>query len=907
MAKQTIGRRFTKRMLKLGFLRSSMHNILIWPSICVLLGLLMWGLINIKLGNDREALEQSALKQATSLSHAYAEQLSRTVEQVDQIILNVKYSWEASRGALRLEDQLKRGLYPAAALLYVTVLDRNGFIVSSTLPFQSQTNLSDRLFFQHHRADPSDDLFISEPQLGARLKRTLIRFSRRLEAPDGRFDGVAMVAVEPTFLASFYDESSIGPGDFLSVRTTDGVLLATKMGADIKALPTVFRAPPQFSGVSGVASYPRDMFTDGRARVLAWKSLSNYPLRSLVGLSRSDIFAGYEASAAAYRKFGLAGSILLFFFGVLGVLSTAMLAWRKHQAEEIKNTYRLVIEEGGEGFYMLRAVMNARNQPTDFVVQDCNERGAIVAGRTKKDMIGASLSSLAPAAFWHPMIDACGDAMRSGFHEGEYTATRDGQPVWMHRRLVRSGDGVAATVRDITDIKAHQEALSRLANLDALTSLPNRYWLTGFLPQALQRAHESTNLLAVLFIDLDNFKNINDTLGHAAGDELLQSAAQRLRSVIRPSDNVSRLGGDEFTIVLEQVEHEDAVSMVGERIVAAFAEPFLLGGGSPHLVHASIGISMFPADGDSVETLLKNADIAMYAAKARGKANYQFFQEHLSENLVSRLESEKALRSAIENDEFILHYQPRVDATDGRLHSFEALIRWMHPGKGMVPPLEFITLAEDTGLIGRLGELVMAKACAQLAQWKVAGLPVVPVSINVSYRQFEASGTLSLKDRLAEHMASHGIEADLIEVELTESCMMADQVVIQSTLAEFQAMGIRLLVDDFGTGYSSLSQLQRLDFDVLKVDRAFTSALGDGLEGDVFYRAIISMAHALGMQVVAEGVETLDQLHRLHTLGCDQIQGYYISRPLPAVAIPALLQQRFLFPAAESPTDFALH
>ena len=907
MAMKTISGRFTKKMLTLGFLRSSMHNILIWPSICVLLGLLMWGLINIKLANDKEALEQAALDQATSLSRAYAEQLSRTVEQVDQITLNVKYNWESSHGTLRLEDQLKRGLYPASALLYVTVLDRNGIIVSSTLPFDAKTDLSDRLFFKHHRADPSDDLVISEPQPGARLKRTLIRFSRRLETADGRFDGVATVAVEPSFLAAFYDESGIGPGDFLSVRTIGGVLLATKMGANIKTLPTVFRSPPQFAGVTGAASYPHEMFTDNRARVLAWKTLSNYPLRSVVGLARDDIFAGYDASAAAYRKFGLAGSLLLSVFGVLGILSTAMLAWRKHQAEETRNTYRLVIEEGGEGFFMLRAELDNGGQPTDFTVQDCNERGAVVAGRTKKTLVGVRLSTLVPVAFWHPMIVACIDAMRTGFHEDEYTATRDGQPVWMQRRLVRSGEGVAATVRDITDIKAHQEALSRLANLDALTALPNRHWLTGFLPLALERARESTHLLALLFIDLDNFKNINDTLGHAAGDELLQAAAQRLRSVIRPSDNVARLGGDEFTVVLEQVEHEEAVSMVGERIVTAFAEPFLLGGGSLHVVHASIGISMFPADGDSVETLLKNADIAMYAAKARGKANYQFFQEHLSENLVSRLNAEQALRSAIESDEFILHYQPRVDAIDGRLLGFEALIRWMRPGRGMVPPLEFISLAEDTGLIGRLGELVMSKACTQLAQWKASGLPVVPVSINVSFRQFEASGALSLKDRLAEHMALHAIDANLIEVELTESCMMVDQDLIQSTLAEFQAAGVRLLVDDFGTGYSSLSQLQRLDFDVLKVDRAFTAALGDGIEGEVFYRAIISMAHALGMQVVAEGVETADQLHRLQALACDEIQGYYISRPLPAADIPALLQRRFLFPATEPAAHLAVY
>ena len=906
MAKQTFGTRITTTMLRLGFLRSSMHNILIWPSICILLGLLMWGMIHAKLSTDRETLQHAAVKQAGSLSAAYAEQLARTVQQIDQITLNVKYGWQSGHGTLRLEDQLRQGLYPAAARQYVSVIDRDGFIVTSTLPFDRPASVASRSYFLAHRDNPSLDLRISEPQEGTRIKRMLIRFSRRLDDADGKFDGIVMVAVEPSVLSSFYDEASIGKSDFLSVRTLGGTLLASKMGADIRGLRTVFRKPPEFATPAGVATYEPGIFVDGQPRILSWKVLDAYPLRAMVGLSQKDILASFESSAADYRKMAIAGTLLLCIVAIVGMLSAAMLAWRKHQAEEIKNTYRLVIEEGGESFYMLRAMFDGDTQPNDFVVQDCNERGAVVAGRTKATLVGVRLSVLTPASLWHPMIADCAAAMQSGFHEDEFLSSRDGQPLWMHRRLVRSGGGVAATVRDITDIKAHQEALSRLANVDTLTTLPNRHWLTGFLPQALQRADDSSRQLGLLFIDLDNFKNINDTLGHSAGDELLQAAALRLRSVIRPSDNVARLGGDEFTIVLEQIEDDDAVLMIGERVVSAFAEPFVLGGGSLHLVHASIGISMYPRDGDNAAALLKNADIAMYAAKASGKANYQFFQAHLSEELVKRLSIEHALRNALEKDEFLLHYQPRVDATDGRLLSLEALVRWQHPVRGMVQPLEFIQIAEETGLIGRLGELVMAKACAQLAQWGGSGLSLVPVSINVSFRQFGQPGTQTLKDQLAFHMTQHAIDPSLIEVELTESCMMGEQQIVHGTLAELQAMGIRLLVDDFGTGYSSLSQLQRLDFDVLKVDRAFTRTLCDGMDGDVFYRAIISMAHALGMEVVAEGVETAQQLQRLQELGCDEVQGFYISRPVPGSDIPNLLARQYLFPQPEARPQLAV-
>lgn len=893
---QTIDRRMTAAHPRLVFLRPSVHNILIWPAVCIVAGLLLWGLIHSKLDSDHEVMEQAALKQATSLSYAYAEQLSRTIAQIDQITRNVKYSWEANHGLLRLDEQQMQGLYPRGDLLYVTIFGRTGTIVSSSMPFDRHQNYAALPFFKAHQISEEDEFLISEPRDVSQIKPTLIYFSRRINSRDGSFDGVVQVAVEPRFLASFYDESIFGKSDFLSVRTTNGTLLVSKMGVDIRSLERVFRTPPVFATPGGALSFPHDTFVDDQARVIAWQTLPNYPLRSLVGLSHQDIFASLAIRAVDYHRIGLAGSGLLALFAVLGMLATARLAWREHQAEEIKATYRLVIEEGGESFYMLQALYDSQRQPYDFVVQDCNERGAISAGLSKDALIGQSVSLLTPADFWVPMVNACIRALHRGLHEDEYSTPLNGQPFWTYRRLVRSGDGVAATLRDITDQKTHEAALARLANVDALTSLPNRYWLTGFLPLALQRAQEEGRMLALLFLDLDNFKNINDTLGHAAGDELLQAVALRLRSVVRAIDSVVRLGGDEFTIVLEQVDHQNTVAVLSEAIVKALVAPFVLLGGSLHLVHASIGISVYPADGDTAAVLLKNADIAMYAAKARGKANYQFFQPHFSENLVNRLNLEHALRSAIVNDEFILHFQPRVAAHTGQLLSLEALVRWIHPQRGMVPPLEFIGVAEDTGLIVGLGELVIAKTCAQLAQWKVQGLPLVPVSINASFRQFGQAGEGDLKEILTTHMERYAIDPALIEIELTESCMMGEQNVIRATLAGLQTLGITLLVDDFGTGYSSLSQLQQLDFDVLKVDRAFTSALGKSTEGEVFFRAIISMAHALGMQVVAEGVETIDQLQHLQRLGCDEIQGYYISRPLPAIAIPELLHRRFLLP-----------
>jgi diguanylate cyclase (GGDEF)-like protein len=397
----------------------------------------------------------------------------------------------------------------------------------------------------------------------------------------------------------------------------------------------------------------------------------------------------------------------------------------------------------------------------------------------------------------------------------------------------------------------------------------------------------------LLFVDLDDFKNVNDTLGHAAGDEVLRSVAARLQSVLRPSDSVVRLGGDEFTVILEPIVHDADAARVAVRIEEAMRQPFELSRGTISL-GASIGISLYPRDGEDAEALLKNSDIAMYRAKAEGKGHHRFFEPGLFESLKARLDTERALAKALEEDQFLLVYQPRVSTGNGELRAMEALVRWLHPERGLVPPSEFIPLAEQTGLIVRLGALVAERACAQIARWRAQRLPLVPISINVSSRQFAEGG---MADAIADCLARHGVPPDLLEVEITESSMMGENADVLASLAGIRKLGVKLLVDDFGTGYSSLSQLQRLDMDGLKIDRSFTAELCRTTEGDVFVRAIVSMAHALGMNVVAEGVETTGQLRVLQSLSCNEVQGYLISRPVAAVEVPGLLHKRFLFPS----------
>jgi diguanylate cyclase (GGDEF)-like protein len=887
-------------MRKRDFPQPGLYLILIWPLVCLGLGLLLWGLSLSKLSNDRAQISEQTARQASSLSKAYAAQLERSVEQIDQVTMNLQYYWEKEPGILDLQEQLRRGLYPASANLYVTINNRHGRPVTSTINFKKNSvDLSRREHFLTHQNDPSIGLLITKPVMGLQINKMVILFSRRLDLAGGVFSGIVVAAIEPVYLASYTDESSLGKGDFLSVSSSDGGLIAAKMAQSISSTSTVFRSPPIFDTDKGVVRMSAEKFVDNQSRVIAWQKLKNYPLVSIVGLSEQEIFASHDAMERDYRRVGVAASAFLFLLAVTGMVFSARLASRKREAEEVKSTYRLATDGAREGFYMLRPLYDRNDAIFDFLIKDCNERGAAYYGKSKANIVGARFSGLFSTGFQHEVLPYYRRAMELGFYEDELKVSSHSslQVNWIHRRLVRSGDGLAVTLRDISETKAHEEALTNLANADALTGLPNRHWLMSYLPGAVERARSSDTVLALLFVDLDDFKNINDTVGHAAGDELLQAAARRLKSVVRPNDSVVRLGGDEFTVIVEYVDAGTDVSHVAERMIKALSEPFVLSDESRHVVHASIGISMFPHDGDHGETLLKHADIAMYAAKAGGKANYHFFQPHLSENLVTRLNRERGLRLAIERDEFLLHYQPRVDTVTGELRSIETLVRWMHPEHGLVPPNEFIPIAEETGLIVPLGELVIKKVFAQLAQWKAQSLPIVPVSVNVSPRQFNQGNLSAL---LATCMTQHDISAALIEIEITESCMVGEDHAVTAELAAIESLGMKLLVDDFGTGYSSLSQLRRLELDGLKVDRAFTAQLCNGKEDEAFFLAILSMAHALGMSVVAEGVETMEQLRILQRLSCDEVQGYLISKPVPASEVPPLMLKRFLLPPGAS-------
>jgi diguanylate cyclase (GGDEF)-like protein/PAS domain S-box-containing protein len=450
----------------------------------------------------------------------------------------------------------------------------------------------------------------------------------------------------------------------------------------------------------------------------------------------------------------------------------------------------------------------------------------------------------------------------------------------------RKATGAVIVFRDVSAAQAMARQMAHSAQHDFLTGLPNRMLFNDRVNRAIALAPRHKKNIAVLFLDLDGFKHINDSLGHPTGDKLLQSIAQRLVECVRLSDTVSRQGGDEFVVLLSEVQHVEDAAITARRLLQAVADPHLIDSHDLH-VTTSIGVSVYPDDGLDAETLIKNADTAMYQAKENGRQSYQFFKPAMNVRAVERQSIEESLRRALERQEFALHYQPKINLKTGEITGAEALVRWMHPVRGMVPPGQFIPVAEDCGLILPIGNWVLHEACLQAQVWLEAGLPLATIAVNLSAAELRDENFLHgvfaiLKDT--------GLDPKLLELELTESVLMKHAESAQSILKTLRATGVQLAVDDFGTGYSSLSYLSKFSIDALKIDQSFVRQITTTPDETTIVTAVISMAQSLKLRVVAEGVETHDELVFLQAHQCDEAQGYYFSPPVPPRQFAELLK-----------------
>jgi diguanylate cyclase (GGDEF)-like protein/PAS domain S-box-containing protein len=468
---------------------------------------------------------------------------------------------------------------------------------------------------------------------------------------------------------------------------------------------------------------------------------------------------------------------------------------------------------------------------------------------------------------------------------------------------VSEDEWMVCIVRDITEQKEKEELLARIGYYDTLTGLPNRLLFNERVGRAISEARDCQKFLAIMFIDLDRFKTINDTLGHNTGDILIHSVAQRLKSCVLKDGVVTRFGGDEFIILFPHLVRAQDAAALAQKIIRALSKSFVLES-RELFITASIGISIYPMDGPDIETLVKNADCAMYCAKEQGRNNYQFYTASMNAKGLEMLALENSLRKAVERKEFLLYYQPQIDLNTGKISGVEALLRWRHPQWGILPPKEFIALAEETGIIVPLGEWMMCAACDQVRKWEAAGFSCGRLAVNLSMRQFRDKALVETINGILEEA---GLDPTLLELELTESIIMQNPAATIATLRELSVTGIHLAIDDFGTGYSSLNYLKYLPLSRLKIAQAFVSGIVMDPNDKAIAKAIIALAHNLNMKVIAEGVETVEQLEFFRSHQCDEVQGYLFSEPLPAEEFERMLRKQLPCFGLRCPGDNGEH
>jgi len=520
----------------------------------------------------------------------------------------------------------------------------------------------------------------------------------------------------------------------------------------------------------------------------------------------------------------------------------------------------------------------------DGSLVDVNQAFADIIGRTVPETLKLTYWQITPPEYAKREQQQLNNLKATG-HYGPYEKEyihKSGKrvPVRLSGRLIerRGEQFIWSSIEDITQSRATEERINFLAFHDALTGLPNRLLAQDRMEQAIAHADREGGKVGMLFLDLDNFKTINDSLGHSAGDGLLRAVVSRLTEVLREMDTISRQGGDEFLIILPDLPNHDAIMPALDKVMRCLLEPFSING-IEFTTSASVGIALYPDNGMDFDTLLKNADIAMYHAKDSGRNSYRFFDDAMDVDAQAKLGMANGLRRALERHEFQLHYQPQIDLATGAIIGAEALIRWRHPDKGMIPPNQFIPLAEDSGLIVPIGDWVLREACRQAVEWHLAGAQLMVMAVNLSAVQFRRG---DLEQSVLAALESSGINPWLLELELTESILIDNTENVLDTVRRLKALGVKLSIDDFGTGYSSLSYLKQFAVDKLKIDRSFIRDLTSDPEDAAIVRAIIQMARSLGLKTIAEGVETELILDRLRLFHCDEAQGFYFAAPMTA-------------------------
>jgi diguanylate cyclase (GGDEF)-like protein len=829
---------------------------------------------------ERSTAETSARMSVRELLDTYEAQVQRNLGSIDQTMKVVKYAVERRGSRAALQELDSQGLLPSAVVFKVSIADSHGHIVASH-PAGQEAPVGAQPYFTWHRTHATQDAFVSQVMADGGAVEPHIHFSRRLNDAGGAFAGVVIVEADPAYFTSGYEHARLGRHGAIGLYGSDGVMRALRSGDTVSWGQVV---PKTGSGSDSEAA-PSPW--DGVARYTSMRRLHGFPLNVLAGLARDEQMAAFEQHRRNYL-WAASGTC-----AVLAAIVALVCGWSWHSARSrrrirrAQETYAAASEASLDSFFVLRSAVDNNGTIVDFVIEDVNRRAEKLLRQPREKLMGQCLMEVLPDLRRNGAFDDLVNvALVGGALEAEWQSSFPPRRIqWLHRQVVPVEGGVVAIVRDITERKLTEERIRHMAHHDELTGLPNRSLIRDRLDQAIRQAHRRGRCVALVFIDLDGFKLVNDGLGHNAGDELLKVVATRMGTCMRAEDTLGRFGGDEFVIVLSDLgENPLALTPLLDKVRQAVNEPVLLDGQEVQ-VGCSLGVVMYPRDGEDATTLMMNADAAMYRAKEVGNS-YQFYTREMNASVEEKLVLLEGLRSALDEDQFQLLYQPKVDLRTGLILGVEALIRWHHPVHGSVPPMRFITLAEEAGLIVPIGEWVLETACRQNKAWQDAGFAPIIVSVNVSPRQFEDR---RLVERVAAALQASGLPAACLELEVTESLIMRDLTQAIAKMGELESMGVSLSIDDFGTGYSSLSALKQFPIRSLKIDKSFVRELADNEDDQAIAMAVISLGHKLNLRVIAEGVETEQQCRFLRDNDCDEMQGYLFSRPVTAAQISVLL------------------
>jgi diguanylate cyclase (GGDEF)-like protein/PAS domain S-box-containing protein len=838
----------------------------------------------------KRAEELRSLEHAVSRSLANADNASRALQAAIRTICKVEdwecgryFSWDGSAGLLRFADAwglpdaaVQKFIAGSRELFYSPGTGLVGKVWESKEPiWVTDVTRDSRVAQSALAADTGIRGAFTYPVISQRSTIGVLAFStRKSREPDEQL--IQTIGVVGSQI-----------GQFLERKQSEEELRRFRAAMDVSADMIWLIDPVRMKIIDANDTASRKLgYRREELLEMGPQDIINIPREELARIYRGLIAAGEGDTTAEgwyHRKDGSRFPVDAFRRAVRSEGGDVIVAvvrdlTEQRAAEEELRRFRLAMDNSADMIVLIdRATMQ-------FV--DVNDTACRLLGYSREELMQMGPQDILPVS--REELERSYDTLiakpsgKTGPLESgmkSHYRLKDGSllPFESTRRVLRSGDThiIAAISRDIRERLAAEERVTHLAQFDMLTGLPNRHLFQDRLAQGMALARRHGKPMAVLFIDLDRFKLVNDTQGHGAGDKLLKEAAERLRACIRESDTVGRLGGDEFAAILLELGKPGDAAVVAQKFIDALARPFDLDGRQA-FVSGSIGITLFPTDGTTAEALIMNADAAMYRAKEDGRNAYRFFTRDMNERALRRVQMETALRAALERGEFRLVYQPKADLATGKICGFEALLRWEHPEKGMVLPGEFIPVLEETGLIVAAGEWVLRTACAQIRAWQVAGLDVPPVAVNLSARQFEQKNlTSSVRDILQ----GADIDPDMIQLEMTESLLVSDPEAAARTLQELKKSGVKLSLDDFGTGYSSLGYLKRFPIDTIKIDRSFIRDITTDADDATLTVAIIGLAHNLRLRVVAEGVETEAQLDFLAANGCDEIQGYYFARP----------------------------